>query len=472
MDKIINYFSDIMHETRGIEGLISKNSHDFILKRLIELEDKPLSKVQLNQLLLLNYSTGVSDDFYEFYWHKTPIHFYNIENVEGFDKSYLSSPNIISLKHLKWGLKRIFIDVLFVFGNINYGYNLISDYTYEKLNRLYESLIFNEKKLIRRGDTLDFEFIKKEDRFLISEMANKVYDNIHNDHKMNADELREILIKNLRLAKGKSNDENKILIRKLVEMGGENNVSKYDYSEAQVKLVLDEVIDESVSSETELTKLLDDIAERFYNSRQKALFNTEKYLSLVNDLDVYVATSMRSRNDFINMAFKCENIFKDKRISKFHLRYFDPTISAADSHVDKGLIECLMVKSCKILVYTAGEKDSYGKDAEAAMALSLGKSVIFLCDEHTKKEFYKSVHPLSRLINFQNGVANGVMVTDQIEDVVKLIEGICTNKLQFNISQDSGFYKLTENITSSIVRVQTSNKLLSNSFWSYYNTIY
>jgi hypothetical protein len=61
-----------------------------------------------------------------------------------------------------------------------------------------------------------------------------------------------------------------------------------------------------------------------------------------------------------------------------YLRYFDPTLSAAGGHEDKGLIECLMVKCAKLLVSCAGDKESYGKDAEAAMALSLGKPVDLL----------------------------------------------------------------------------------------------
>ena len=47
-----------------------------------------------------------------------------------------------------------------------------------------------------------------------------------------------------------------------------------------------------------------------------------------------------------------------------------------------------MVKYAKVLVYCAGEWESYGKDAEAAMALSLGKPVIFYCDEERRHRFY------------------------------------------------------------------------------------
>src|SRR3984957_20217517 len=142
---------------------------------------------------------------------------------------------------------------------------------------------------------------------------------------------------------------------------------------------------------------------------------------MLGDLDVYVATSMRTRQDFRNMADTCERIFADNRLKDMNLRYFDPTLSAAGGHEDKGLIECLMVKCAKVLVYSAGEKESYGKDAEAAMALSLGKPVIFFCDQEKRSRFYRDVHPLSRLIEFDTGVAVGAMVTDSIADVSTLL---------------------------------------------------
>jgi hypothetical protein len=82
-------------------------------------------------------------------------------------------------------------------------------------------------------------------------------------------------------------------------------------------------------------------------------------------------------------------------------------MSAAEGHEDKGLIECLMVKSAKALIYSAGTKESFGKDAEAAMALSQGKPVIVYCTDDAKRQFYRDVHPLARLIDFRTGVANG-----------------------------------------------------------------
>src|SRR5438128_11434244 len=126
---------------------------------------------------------------------------------------------------------------------------------------------------------------------------------------------------------------------------------------------------------------------------------------MVNDLDVYVATSMRNRQDFRDMATTCDAIFSEPKLKDLNLRYFDPTLSAAAGHEDKGLIECLMVKCAKVLVYCAGGSDTWGKDAEAAMALSLGKPVIFYCDASVRSRIFRDIHPLSRLIDFDTGVA-------------------------------------------------------------------
>jgi hypothetical protein len=173
-------------------------------------------------------------------------------------------------------------------------------------------------------------------------------------------------------------------------------------------------------TEEELEEKYDAIATKFVRARNAALQNTRLYLSMVGDLDVYVATSMRNRADFRDMASVCETIFGDPRLQELQLRYFDPTLSAAAGREDKGLIECLMVKSAKVLVFCAGDRDSYGKDAEAAMALSLGKPVIFYCNHEQRYRFYRDIHPLSRLIDFNTGVAVGSMVTDKLDEVSEL----------------------------------------------------
>jgi hypothetical protein len=128
-----------------------------------------------------------------------------------------------------------------------------------------------------------------------------------------------------------------------------------------------------------------------------------------------------------------------------------------------------MVKSSKVLVYCAGKGDSWGKDAEAAMALSLGKPVIFYCDENKRQRFFSEIHPLSRLIDFQTGVAVGAMVTSSIDDVIKLLERIFENRMEYELRQLPVGLRLIEKITNSTVRLQTRNALLRETFWNYYH---
>jgi hypothetical protein len=256
-------------------------------------------------------------------------------------------------------------------------------------------------------------------------------------------------------------------IRQLLE-----NTVPASYQARQQEFIFsaDEVLDETVSSEADLSSKYERIASKFSQARATALDNTRHYLSMLSDLDVYVATSMRTRQDFRSMADTCDGIFTDQRLASMSLRYFDPTLSAAGGHEDKGLIECLMVKCAKVLVYCAGERESYGKDAEAAMALSLGKPVIFYCDEERRHRFYRDVHPLSRLINFETGVAVGAMVTDNLEDVSELIRRILENRMVYYLEQSKpGFLRLKEKLTDSVVRIQTNDRLLTEAFWNHYH---
>ena len=181
---------------------------------------------------------------------------------------------------------------------------------------------------------------------------------------------------------------------------------------------------------------------------------------------------MRTRDNFREMAHFCDDVFNDDNLADLRLRYFDPTLSAALGHEDKGLIECLMVKCAKALVYYAGDRESYGKDAEAAMALSLGKPVIFHCNEEQRTRFYRDVHPLSRLIEFETGVAVGAMVTDDPDIVKTLLGRLFENKMQYRLEEHptrKGYLLLKERLTDSVVRLQTNDRMLSETFWNHYN---
>jgi hypothetical protein len=142
---------------------------------------------------------------------------------------------------------------------------------------------------------------------------------------------------------------------------------------------------------------------------------------------------------------------------------------------DKGLIGCLMVKCAKASLYFAGEADSFGKDAEVAMTMSLGKPVVILCPDTDKgkerERIFRDIHPLSKLIDFQTGVVNGAIITRKKEVARELLARIFENRMEYDYEQTNRCYRLRERLTGSIVRLQTSDRLLLETFWNYYQGI-
>lgn len=103
--------------------------------------------------------------------------------------------------------------------------------------------------------------------------------------------------------------------------------------------------------------------------------NYQAYLSF-DHMDVYIATSMREKHEYIFVNHTAKKIFENKEIKDLKLRHFDPTQASCDEPVDKGLIEALMLKRAKCLIYLAQETDTLGKDSELASTLAQGKTVV------------------------------------------------------------------------------------------------
>lgn len=104
------------------------------------------------------------------------------------------------------------------------------------------------------------------------------------------------------------------------------------------------------------------------------------------------------------------------------------------------------------------------------MALSLGKPVIFLCDEENRERFFREVHPLSRLIDFKSGVAVGVIATSSTEQAAQLLSRIFENGMQYELEQKKpGYFRLKERLTGSVVRLQTNDRLLRETFSNCYH---
>lgn len=460
---ILNEFSIFSVPTGGIGSWLTEQTHADVFDRLGRLDDSPLSAVQLNQLLVLGHEAPVGDGFFRYYWlQAAEDHPYSVRDLPSFSPSWLE-PNtmIVSLEHLRWGLYRLYVDALLYFGNVRTAFRRLRDLSFDEIKARFLPERFETEAIKRRGPSLPLKAIARDDRYLISEMACKSY----GDQSGQSGDLRDALVAAYKahVGVGLPSPTVKELLTNKLPAASTSRQQEFLFS-------ADEVLESRVVSESDLTAKYDSLASKFNAARKFALDNTRYYLSMLGDLDVYVATSMRNRADFRQMADTCEKIFGDARLSSMNLRYFDPTLSAAGGHEDKGLIECLMVKCAKLLVYCAGEKESYGKDAEAAMALSLGKPVIFFCDHEQRGRFYRDVHPLSRLIEFETGIAVGAMVTDKLSDVVELVGRVLENRMVYYLEQSKpGFLRLKEKLTDSVVRLQTNDQLLAETFWNHYH---
>lgn len=93
-------------------------------------------------------------------------------------------------------------------------------------------------------------------------------------------------------------------------------------------------------------------------------------------LDVYIATSMRERHEYLFVNRLTSEIFGHEQLRRLKLRWFDPTQAYCPDRIDKGLSEALMLRRAKCTVYFVQETDTLGKDSELASTLAQGKPVI------------------------------------------------------------------------------------------------
>lgn len=438
-----------------------------ILERLVNLPTIPIHVTHFNQLLHLNYEAGVTDGFFKYYFCSEPTsHPYPVDKVLDVSPS-IDEKGVSSLKQMEWGLRKFYIDALLFWGDIRFAYRDLRTKSYSKLEEFFSSKRYDSEGMRARGHVLPFVEIRVDDRYLISEVACKAY----SPQKVGD----SILIEHMLLNAYKNKGGGRVKIASLFE--DNTPLAKNDpHGQMMLQFAAEEFIEDIVENEEDICQRVKPIAERFNKARQSAIENTRLYLSIVNELDVYVATSMRKRADFRDMAKDCEYIFTQEGLRRFRVRYFDPTMSAAEGHEDKGLIECLMVKCARAFLYFAGDSDSFGKDAEVAMAMSLGKPCIILCPDTEKgtqrMKFFKDIHPLSRLIHFDTGVAIGTMVTQKPKIAAKLLERIFDNSMEYNLEHNGdGYFRLQERLTNSVVRLQTNSRMLRESFWNYYHDV-
>ena len=458
---ILKKFQLFQGGTGGLDSWLRPETPNEVFDALADIENQPLSRARLNQLLTLANEAPVSQPLFAYYWLQAPDHPYDVSRIPCFDERWPGSTNIHAVDQLYWGLYRFYVDALLYFGSIRTAYQRLRQLSEGELHSFFTGNRIDG--LEDRGQALLLSRIAKDNRYLISEMACKSFDvEVGRDENQLVQVMTDIY-QNHRSEVGGSVTAKQLLT-------GDYAKKQYAHLQPQLQLSVDDFMEETLDDEESLRREIRRVARDFTRARQAALANTKMYLSMVGDLDVYIATSMRTREDFRDMADFCESVFANDELQALKLRYFDPTLSAAEHHEDKGIVECLMVKCAKALVLNAGVRDSYGKDAEAAMALSLGKPVIIYATDDFRSDFFRDVHPLSRLINLKTGVAVGAMVATSTDQVVDLLQRIFTNTLEYELLQPRPQYLvLKEKRTGSVVRLQTSDLLLRETFWNHYH---
>ncbi len=434
---------------------------ELIRARIREIPENPLSHSQLNQLMHLSHQAGMTDAFFSYYFITDPKEH---PFVVPPPPAAIRGTKIASEEQLRWGVERFALDAAFFFGDFTNAYRKLRDMDFDEILDYFDDWRKDAEALTVRGEVMPMQKIPINDRHLISETACKTLDpakiedlNMQLHQALDARDRTPATVDDLvRDIEGKEPRE------KLV---------------GPIALVMHDYLAEAVTTGEDIDGIVGDLSTRWKNVYEKALENTNYYLSLCPELDVYVATSMREADHFRETGRACERIFSSPDLENLFLRWFDPTVSACKGHEDKGLVECLMVALAQAVLYFAGTGASWGKDAEAAMALSRGTPVIILCPNTEEGEkmagVFRDIHPLSRLTDVRFGVAVGAIVTTDETQVPLILRRLFSGKMEYRLEKrSSGGFVVKEALSESTVRTVTADTMIRETFWNYYSKNY
>lgn len=230
--------------------------------------------------------------------------------------------------------------------------------------------------------------------------------------------------------------------------------------------------------EVRLVQIIEPLRARTKSAQEIGQKNTDRYLTL-SYLDVYVATSMREKQDYTDQHHFIRQVFEHSDVKPLRLSYFDPTLSYVDDRITKGLIECLMIRRARITLYNAGYEDTLGKDSELASSLAQGKPVIVYVpvgqDAESKEKLkrreklFKEDHPLGLQIDIRTGVAHGVIVVRTPNDCARMLSKTLLRTLELEFVHQQNIHMLREKETKSILRVVSDDPHLTHIFWTYFH---
>ncbi|MDI6760261.1 MAG: hypothetical protein QMD05_05505 [Candidatus Brocadiaceae bacterium] len=359
--KEVNDFIRLFQHLCGQE-LSQINLQDrILLQNICEKPNLDLDYEQLNTILLILNQPTVSEEFFKF--------FFEGEKIE-------------NLEQLKRGVSKFRAYAMLCYGNFRFAYKDLSRMESNKFKQIAQGFSperENETKICmeKRPDRLiEIESIPKEETYFLGYLSGA---------QVNRDFMTFAAVYSLRksLSAEKTFETLKEIFpseRDPQKMFSDIDKTKKDIAE------LDEV--ESLDLDQTSEKLVN-IRKRLEATRKIGQKNTDTYLTL-DYMDVYVATSMREKWEYLDCWNFTNKVFQNEGLKELKIRYFDPTQSYVFGRIDKGLIEGLMLKRAECTLYLVQETDTLGKDSELAATLAQGKPVIaFVPNIEGKEQMYK-----------------------------------------------------------------------------------
>lgn len=425
------------------------------------------------------------------YWELPPV------SKEFFGRYF--SETVSTIEQFKTGLDKFIIEALWHFGDLERAYYSLCDI--EGIEEYFNEHSFHVEELKERLPWTLVEPIEPTDRGFLGYVSGQrpkqqqellgfaelvieeLEDNKADYENLSSEIISETILN--KLSKKNPDIKNKIEeFKKLSEI-------KY------LDLFSSKELENTKNTIASLKKQIDETIIKIDKLKEAGKRNQEHYLRNIESIDVYVATSMRNDIEYLDMYNFVNTTFSDTQIKSLNLRYFDPTLCYCESRIDKGVIECLLVRSSKVTIYCAQEGDTFGKDSELAATMAQGKPVIVyvpipkitdleiaeIKDEEERQnrllkkteelekraKTFKDFHPLGLQVGLYDGVARGVIVVRTPEECSKILYKILTNSLDVVIKYEQHGLVLREKETNSVIRVMTGWGVLAHCFWNQFN---
>lgn len=379
---------------------------------------------------------------------------------------------IETIDELKVGITKFMKDALWHFGGLNRGYNALRSIDVDEYisNHQFDVNEFQSRLPWTMVDEID----PNERGFLGYVSGQRPYK--QKDMLTTTEKILKDLDENRETYSGKNPDVIKKLIFDKFTQEERNKLDGLQEEGIDDLFKLSEV-SENQSIVKKRKKEVEETIKKVEELKEIGEHNQIQYLRNIEMIDVYVATSMRDDREYIEMSEFVESVFKDNNVRSLNLRYFDPTLCFCDSRIDKGIIECLLVRTAKVTIYCAQDGDTFGKDSELAATLCQGKPVIVYVPEgddsdlsrkdklNSRAKVFQEFHPLGLQVGLYDGVARGVIVVRKPEDCSRILYQLLTNALDVNLKFEEHGVVLREASTNSVVRVMTGWGELAHAFW-------